>query len=607
MAPGADGNTVYLTEQEVQRIQTTVKENVKKRTELRGHAREPRQAKDAISQATGAALMADMGSMSMDQSKESIPALAVGQPYPPCTAPLKELQPMKLADLTLETHHRGRQLSVKRASPVVTLASRSWTMVQDDAEETERLEIVLHKTLHGKDVLESASTFIIKEPYFTLTEEGEPTLRIDHPSDLVVLHDAGNDQPTLPPDVSPDEIEKRALAHKQKGNTALGKNDLPLAHASYTAGLALAARLPTADLSRDLHRNRAHVNLLLGQFDEARSDALAALIPTREEGGGGAEQQKNEAEAANDDDARVAELNAKCYFRAGTAAYSLARFAEARDLFERQLRLMPQDKGAAANLARYGALAAITYDVRDDRIRVAPVGLERVVVERAVKNPSLIGDLMDLYGDWDGGEAKGVRETEDGPVVDVFRVHDIVARNGFGVDSRDGRGGGGGPGQGGSGGGSGGAAGLWIRAAYFNHSCVPNTEREFIGDLIVVRALRDIAAGEELVQSYDVTGDYEGRREALMTTWGFECNCALCEAERTDDVAVREKRSKLAKEADEFLKTVGTLASKRLAIAKARRLVAAIDETYDDKKYRDLPRLANRLLQQWLSAANRQL
>ncbi|KAL2179554.1 uncharacterized protein P884DRAFT_219432 [Thermothelomyces heterothallicus CBS 202.75] len=611
MAPGADGNTVYLTEQEVQRIQTTVKENVKKRTELRGHAREPRQAKDAISQATGAALMADMGSMSMDQSKESIPALAVGQPYPPCTAPLKELQPMKLADLTLETHHRGRQLSVKRASPVVTLASRSWTMVQDDAEETERLEIVLHKTLHGKDVLESASTFIIKEPYFTLTEEGEPTLRIDHPSDLVVLHDAGKDQPALPPDLSPDEIEKRALAHKQKGNTALGKNDLPLAHASYTAGLALAARLPTADLTRDLHRNRAHVNLLLGQFDEARSDALAALIPTGEEGegGGGEEQQKNEAAeaAADDDDARVAELNAKCYFRAATAAYSLARFAEARDLRPRRQPAVPgHRRGVLARADRDGALAVVTYDVRDGRIRVAPVGLERVVVERAVKNPSLIGDLMDLYGDWDGGEAKGVRETEDGPVVDVFRVHDIVARNGFGVDSGDGRGGG--PGQGGGGGGgSGGAAGLWIRAAYFNHSCVPNTEREFIGDLIVVRALRDIAAGEELVQSYDVTGDYEGRREALMTTWGFECNCALCEAERTDDAAVREKRSKLAKEADEFLKTVGTLASKRLAIAKARRLVAAIDETYDDKKYRDLPRLANRLLQQWLSAANRQL
>ncbi|KAL2165654.1 hypothetical protein VTG60DRAFT_4058 [Thermothelomyces hinnuleus] len=253
---------------------------------------------------------------------------------------------------------------------------------------------------------------------------------------------------------------------------------------------------------------------------------------------------------------------------------------------------------------RDGALAAITYDVRDDRIRVAPVGLERAVVERAVKNPSLIGDLMDLYGDWDGGEAKAVRETEDGPVVDVFRVHDIVARNAFGVDRGDGRGGGG-AGQGG--GGNGGAAGLWIRAAYFNHSCVPNTEREFIGDLIVVRALRDIAAGEELVQSYDVTGDYEGRQKGLMTTWGFECNCALCEAERTDDAAVREKRSKLAKEADEFLKTVGTLASKRLAIAKARRLVAAIDETYDDKKYRDLPRLANRLLQQWLTAANRQL
>jgi hypothetical protein len=236
-----------------------------------------------------------------------------------------------------------------------------------------------------------------------------------------------------------------------------------------------------------------------------------------------------------------------------------------------------------------GGLTAVTYDVRDDRIRVAPAGLERAVVARLMGNPSLISDVMGLYGDWEGSEGKDVHSTVDGPVVDVFRVHDIVARNAFGVGSKDGQGGG--------------SAGLWIRAAYINHSCIPNTEREFIGDLMVVRATRDIAAGEEIVHSYDESGDYEARQQALMMTWGFDCGCALCAAEKEDDADMREKRGKLAKEAMEFLKSVSSGTNKRLAVVKAKRLVAAIDETYDKKKYRGLPRLANHGLQQWLVKA----
>ncbi|KAK4040436.1 hypothetical protein C8A01DRAFT_46245 [Parachaetomium inaequale] len=570
MACDADGTTVYLTEQEADRIRSRVKTTIERCSVITGHARQPRDAKDAISQATGAALVADMSSMSMTKAQESLPALAVGQPYPPCIAPLHELQPMKLSDLHLETHHRGRQLFVKRASPVVTLTTKSWTMVQDDAGETERLDIVLHKTKHGKDVLESASSLIIKEPYFTLTEEGEPTLRIDHPSDLIILLPT---QPQSDQHPAPEEAEKAALTHKQKGNAALAKNNLPLAHAHYTAGLALvSSHLPTPDLIRDLHRNRAHANLLLKNFDAALADALTALI--------------------HSPDPRSVELDSKSYFRAGSAAYSLGQFHDAQSFFAKQLELMPQDKGAAANLARCrarGGLKAVTYDVRDDRIRVAPVGLERAVVAKLMGNLSLISDVMGLYGDWDGGEGKDVHGTVDGPVVDAFRVHDIVSRNAFGAGGKDEQGGE--------------SAGLWIQAAYINHSCIPNTEREFIGDLMVVRATRDIAAGEEIVQSYDQSGDYEARQQALMMTWGFECGCGLCMAEKGDGAVTRERRGKLANEAAEFLKSASSGTSKRLVIMKAKRLLAAIDETYDEKKYRGLPRLASHGIQQWLVKA----
>jgi hypothetical protein len=230
-----------------------------------------------------------------------------------------------------------------------------------------------------------------------------------------------------------------------------------------------------------------------------------------------------------------------------------------------------------------GIQTAVTFDVRDARIRVAAVGSERAVVERPMGNPEEVEAMMDLFGDWDGDEGKRVSETEDGPVVDVFRVHDIVARNAFGMGA--------------------GEAGLWVRAAYINHSCIPNAEREFVGDLMVLCATRDIAAGEEIVQSYDQSGDYEARQQALLATWGFECHCALCVAEREDDVAVREKRRKLVKEADAFVGSASWPA-KRLAILKAQRLAKAIEDTYDEERFKGLPRLASRGIRQWLAKAS---
>ena len=69
-----------------------------------------------------------------------------------------------------------------------------------------------------------------------------------------------------------------------------------------------------------------------------------------------------------------------------------------------------------------------------------------------------------------------------------------------------------------------------------NHSCEPNVlvryEPAEPGAPLLARltALRDIAPGEELVQSYvDQSQGYEGRRLALLD-YGFECACRKCRA-----------------------------------------------------------------------------
>ncbi|KAI5865336.1 hypothetical protein GGS23DRAFT_558758 [Durotheca rogersii] len=662
MASQQDGNTIYLTEQEAERIRNTVKERARKCSELEGQAREPRDPKGAISQATGAALMADMAAASITgpaprrNQGDSVPALAIGQPYPPCIVPLADLEPMTLADLRMETHHRRRRLTVKKASPVVPHVARSWTMVQDiEGEEVERLELYLHKSRHGRDILTEASVMVIKEPYFTLSDDGEPTLRVDHPSDMIVYGDeeeSSSSAPTDGPDGEAEDVAAvtdKARSYKDKGNAALADKNATLAHVYYTRGLELARQdkvfSSSPDLARDLSRNRAHVNLVLSQLDEAIADAKASLICG--------------------DDERSQELDSKAYFRAGCAAYNLGRFQEAKGLFEERLKLAPDNKETGAllrkielrlreeqtgkydfNKIRAGlsrarpradvasflrhtevrdspgrgrglfatrdlaagdvvlcekafcvawghedeALTAMTYDVRDGQMRVSPVGLAEAIVQKLLGNPSQTGGVLALHGDYRG--AGDVFATRDGPVVDTFRVHDIVSRNAFGPGS-----------QYGERGARDASTGLWTRAAYMNHSCVPNARKEYVGDLMVVRALRPVAAGEELFHSYDESADYAARAAALANTWGFACDCALCAAERADGPALRDKRRDLAAEAEAFVAAEPWAGARRLTIVKAQRLARAIENTYDAERYAGVPRPAAQRIQDWLARA----
>lgn len=613
-----NASTIYFTPEEINRIRTTVSSTLQHASHLRGSPRQPRDAASSIREATAASLMADMAVSSRNQGRgDTLAVVTVGQPYPACAVPTSDLRHMQLTDLRVETHHRGCKLVLTRAagirgkglSAVVQLTARSWTLVQDvdgegdvDGERVvERLELCLHTHQHGKDVLEcwKKKKLVVREPYFTVTEQGEATLRVDHPSDIEWLDN--EDVPSghkLKHGLEDAETAiQEARRCKERGNTALAARDPVLAHTHYTRGLSHLAQHQNKDpfhsnsahldaITRDLHRNRAHTNLLLSHLDAAKSDAISSL-----------------AGRSITPDAESLALDGKAYYRAGCAAYTLGNYQEARDFFTKRQQLTPEvgdaatrktdqrirerDTGvydwpkmraaaafspsrdidaasfvartrvgdspgrgrglfAACDVPRGGLVmcekafcvawgdgeasaAAVTYDVRDGRIRVSPVGLVRAVVERLRGTPSYIERVMELYGDYRGGESPHQAYPDDSnPVVDVFRVHDIISRNAFGLgppspDATT---------QAGLGG-TGVSTGLWVRAARINHSCVPNTEKEFIGDMMLVRAKRPISSGEELLHSYiDEETGYKARQEALMTTWGFECDCGLCERQK---------------------------------------------------------------------------
>jgi len=144
-------------------------------------------------------------------------------------------------------------------------------------------------------------------------------------------------------------------------------------------------------------------------------------------------------------------------------------------------------------------------------------------------NPTLASQYLDHF---DGGTFGNSKETKlvDGKVaVDTFRVHSIAQFNRFScpsVKSSDAlsdkrekaseeR-----------------STGIWHRASYSNHSYLPNVNRAFVGDMMIARAVKDIAAGEEIFMNYmpwlHVLDD---RRKELKERYGFECHCRLCQTQ----------------------------------------------------------------------------
>lgn len=639
--------TIHISPKEAERIQKRIKDRRQKCKQSVGQARESTDKGVLHQHITMLNLNNDMelmGGGSAAQS-EGITVLSIEKPYTPSTASLEELTPMKLSELKMETHHKGRKLSVRRKEAVVEQKAHTWTAVEEEgSNDVERLEIVVHKSRGGEDLLDSITAFTIKEPYFTLSDENEPTLRIDHPSDIIIHTE----------EVSAAEgasAVERATKCKEEGNAALKRKELVEAHAKYTEGIATLVKGGAADdmLARDIHRNRAHVNLQLSRNDEAKTDGIAAVTGI--------------------DDARHKDLDSKAYFRAACAAYNLGQWQEAKDLFEKQKNLAPGDKDAATNLEKiaarlheqqtgeydfnkirsslsklrpradaadydgnterkeskghgFGLFAtkdidagsiilcekalcivwshetdgwtALTVDARDGQTRVQPVGLTKAIVAKLAANPSQIEKATSLFGDH-AGLGNQLLIKDNAPVIDSFQIHDIVSRNAFGPgetfsSNQDGRKA---------------STGLWVRSAYINHSCIPNAKKDSVGDLMIFRATRPIAAGEEITHCYSDSIDLKDRAANLKKTWGFDCDCRLCKAEKKDGAEVREKRMELMGQAENLMQRDDVRIAKRTTVARLETILKELDATYNEQRYQGIPKYGAERIREWTGQAKK--
>ncbi|XP_012526872.1 SET and MYND domain-containing protein 4 [Monomorium pharaonis] len=83
------------------------------------------------------------------------------------------------------------------------------------------------------------------------------------------------------------------------------------------------------------------------------------------------------------------------------------------------------------------------------------------------------------------------------------------------------------------------ATAIYPSASMMNHSCDPNIINSFLGQILITKATRDIAAGEEVFNCYGA--DFrrmlkKERQEKIESQYCFKCNCAACTIPEYDDV-----------------------------------------------------------------------
>jgi hypothetical protein len=123
------------------------------------------------------------------------------------------------------------------------------------------------------------------------------------------------------------------------------------------------------------------------------------------------------------------------------------------------------------------------------------------------------------------------------------------------------------------------SCGIWTQASYINHSCTSNAHRSFIGDMMIVRAARDMEPDTEITFWYQIptSHDVKKMQDKLRSGWGFTCTCAICQDEKQTTASVRAERRKLL---DKVKKLCQVAAEQNIQVGKVERLLKALHETY---------------------------
>lgn len=143
--------------------------------------------------------------------------------YPPCIHAAKELDPIAISQMKIETHHRGERVIVRVLIPPIRDVALI-TLVEDEEGTSTRLYLLFQPSetaVPAERILRLGGCYLIKEPFFTADSNGYGSLRVDHPSDMILLP---LDHEPIPAEWKKGEIPVgKSREMRIEGNNAVGK------------------------------------------------------------------------------------------------------------------------------------------------------------------------------------------------------------------------------------------------------------------------------------------------------------------------------------------------------------------------------------------------
>lgn len=151
--------------------------------------------------------------------------------YPPCVHSANELDPIAISQMKPETHHRGKRTVIRIVIPAERNGAAVVSVFMDEEGTMGLLQ--LHNQLSdtfvpAEQALRQYACYLIKDPFLQVAAIGGFSLRVDHPSDIMLL---SHDHELLPAEWKTSE---RAIGKshgmRMKGNDAVGKKRWAMAN-----------------------------------------------------------------------------------------------------------------------------------------------------------------------------------------------------------------------------------------------------------------------------------------------------------------------------------------------------------------------------------------
>ncbi|CAJ2503191.1 Uu.00g105850.m01.CDS01 [Anthostomella pinea] len=474
-----------------------------------------------------------------DYSQENVlrPWLAPMSPFPPSTSPLQDLEPIRLNDLGISKNHFQHVAVLRTFTPPDF--NRYLCAGVEDAEGGVDF-IVLFNTdpfLTIQQILPQGLVVAVKAPFYTTFPNGKHGIMVENPSDLIELDLAS---PLMPPKWKQDLLSSRpnAVLWKTHGNGALVQRDFMTAARCYTMGVSICGP-DEIEVRRQLLRNRASANFKLGRFQQSRDDALACFVP------------------GND---TMKSANIKALHRAALASVELQQYNKVQEFMQKALALGGSQPDQVVtgelelNQARLYQTQTGDYDfdaigefiqrgsarvdvasfvanteVQDldngkgrSLIATKDIAIGRLVLCEKAFCASFLHDTPEpLHTNWVHSSltkqgfcdatarllpmgAHSAEDVDGRSVLYSLKGQRAIEVNGFSLPALT----------------TGDTnlsllrqhesdpdletdnAGLFPQASMVNHACNGDTIRSFMGDLILLRATRDIRKGEEITMAY---------------------------------------------------------------------------------------------------------